>query len=83
MDSIITYLITYNQYLIKIIYQLLIFISTHIPLKQMSFVDSNIPVYQKFRVDKLPTILKFEKVNHKLLLAYYKHEYNKIIKSIQ
>lgn len=83
MDSIITYLITYNQYLIKIIYQLLIFISTHIPLKQMAFGDSNIPVYQKFRVDKLPTILKFEKVDYKLLLAYYKHKYNKIVKPVQ
>ena len=83
MDSIITYLITYNQYLIKIIYQLLIFISTHIPLKQMAFGDSNSPVYQKFRVDKLPTILKFEKVDYKLLLAYYKHKYNKIVKPVQ
>ena len=59
MDSIIPYLITYNKYLIKIIYQLLVFISTHIPLKQMVFGDSSSPVYQKFRVDKLPTILKF------------------------
>ena len=83
MDSIITYLITYNQYLIKIIYQLLIFISTHIPLKQMAFGDSNSLVYQKFRVDKLPTILKFEKVDYKLLLAYYKHKYNNIVKSVQ
>ena len=83
MDSIITYLITYNQYLIKIIYQLLIFISTHIPLKQMAFGDSNSPVYQKFRVDKLPTILKFEKVDYKLLLTYYKHKYNNIVKSVQ
>ena len=62
MDSIITYLITYNQSLIKIIYQLLIFISTHILLKQMEFDDSSISVYQKFKVDKLPTILKFEKI---------------------
>ena len=30
MDSIITYLITYNQYLIKIIYQFIIFFNTHI-----------------------------------------------------
>lgn len=49
MDSIINYLSTYNQYLIKIIYQLLIFISKHIPLKQMVFDDSNSQVYQKFK----------------------------------
>ena len=63
MDSIITYLITYNQYLISIIGELLLFISQHIPLKQMIFDDSNSPEYQKFKVDRLPTILRFEKVD--------------------
>ena len=75
MDSIITYLLIYNQYLITIIGELLLFISQHIPLKQMIFDDSNSPEYQKFKVDRLPTILKFEKVDYKLLLAYYKHKY--------
>ena len=83
MDSIITYLIAYNQYLITIIGELLLFISQHIPLKQMIFDDSNSPEYQKFKVDKLPTILKFEKVDYKLLLAYYKHKYNKTVKPVQ
>ncbi len=77
MDSIITYLVTYNQYLINIIFQLLLFISKYIPLQQMAFDDSNSPEYQKFKVDKLPKILKFEKVDYKLLLAYYKQKYNK------
>ena len=75
MDSIITYLLTYNQYLITIIGELLLFISQHIPLKQMIFYDSNSPEYQKFKVDKLPTIIKFEKLDYKLLLAYYNHKY--------
>ena len=83
MDSIITYLLAYNQYLIKIIYQLILFISKHIPLKQMAFDDSNSPEYQKFKVDKLPKILKFEKVDYILLLAYYKHKYNKTLKPVQ
>ena len=83
MDSIITYLLIYNQYLITIIGELLLFISQHIPLKQMIFDDSNSPEYQKFKVDKLPTILKFEKVDYKLLLTYYKHKYNNIVKSVQ
>ena len=83
MDSIITYLLAYNQYLIKIIYQLILFISKHIPLKQMAFDDSKSPEYQKFKVDKLPKILKFEKVDYILLLAYYKHKYNKTLKPVQ
>ena len=83
MDSIITYLLIYNQYLIKIIYQLIGFIAQHIPLKQMQFDDSNSPKYQKFKVDKLPIIKRFEQVDYKLLLAYYKHKYNKIIKPVQ
>ena len=83
MDSIITYLIAYNQYLITVIGELLLFIVQYIPLKQMVFDDSNSPEYQKFKVDKLPTILKFEKVDYKLLLAYYKHKYNKTVKPVQ
>lgn len=69
MDSIITYLLTYNQYLISIIGELLLFISKYIPLKQMAFEDSNSPEYQKFKVDKLPKIIKFEKVDYILLLS--------------
>lgn len=83
MDSIITHLILYIQYLHKIIYDLILFISKNIPLRQMSFDDSNSPKYQKFKVDKLPKIIKFEKVNYQLLLAYYKHKYNKTIKAVQ
>ena len=45
MDSIITYLIAYNQYLITIIGELLLFIVQYIPLKQMVFDDSNSPEY--------------------------------------
>ena len=54
MNSIITYLLLYNQYLIKTIYQLILFISKHIPLKQFGFDDSNSPKYQKLKVDQLP-----------------------------
>ena len=45
VDSIITYLLMYNQHLIKIIYELLLFISKYIPLKQMIFDDLNSPEY--------------------------------------
>ena len=83
MDSIITYLLLYNQYLIKIIYNLLLFIAKYIPLNQWAFDDSNSPNYQKFKVDKLPKIIRFEKVDYQFLLAYYQHKYNKIIKPIR
>ncbi|WP_373844615.1 hypothetical protein [Clostridium sp.] len=83
MNSIITYLFLYNQYLLKIIYQLLLFIAKYIPLKQWAFEDSHSPEYQKFKVDKLPKIMRFEKVDYQLLLAYYKHKYNKLTKPVQ
>lgn len=83
MDSIITYLLLYNQYLLKTISELLLFISKNIPLKQMAFDDSNSPEYQKFKVDKLPKILRFEKVDYKLLLAYYQHKYKKPVTPVQ
>lgn len=67
MDSIITYLLAYNQYLITIIGGLLLFIVQYISLKQMVFYDSNSHEYQKFKVDNLPTILKFEKVDYKFI----------------
>lgn len=83
MNSIITYLFLYNQYLLKIIYQLLLFISKYIPLKQWAFEDSHSPEYQKCKVDKLPKIVRFEIVDYRLLLAYYKHRYNKTINPIK
>ena len=82
MDSIITYLLLYNQYLIKIIYNLLLFIAKYIPLNQWAFDDSNSPNYQKFKVDKLPKIIKFQKVDYKLLIDYYKQKYNYILKPV-
>ena len=45
--------------------------------QNMAFDYSNSPEYQKCKVDRLPKILKFEKVDYVLLLAYYKHKYNK------
>lgn len=49
----------------------------------MIFDNSSSPKYQKFKIDKLPIILKFKKVDYKLLLSYYKHKYNKTVKPIQ
>jgi transposase-like protein len=76
MSPIITYLIIYNQYLVKTIYQLLQFIAKYIPLKQWAFDDSISPEYQKFKVDKLPRILHSETVDYQLLIGFYKYRDN-------
>jgi hypothetical protein len=83
MSSIITYLLIYNQYLIKQIYQLTLFIAKHIPIKQWAFDDSRSPVYQKFKIDKLPTIKKFIKQDYNFLLEYYLWKYGKPVKPVQ
>ena len=66
----------------KVISQLLMFISKYIPLKQWAFDDSHSPEYQKFKVDKLPKIFNPEPVDYQLLLAYYKHKYGKTVKPV-
>lgn len=78
MNSIITYLLAYNQYLLKIIAQLLLFIAKYIPLRQMAYEDSQSPDYQKFKMDQLPIILKYEKQDYEFLLQYYKYKYGKL-----
>jgi transcription elongation factor Elf1 len=83
MDSIITYLLLYIQYLHKQIFDLLLFISKHIPLKQWAFDDSNSPDYQKFKTDKLPIIRKFEKQDFHFLLDYYQWKYGKVLKPVR
>src|SRR5659263_717938 len=83
MDSIITYLILYNKYLLKEISKLLLFISLNIPIKQWAFEDSHSPEYQKFKVDKLPKIFNPDPVDYQLLLAYYEHKYNKIVTPVK
>jgi transposase-like protein len=82
LDSIITYLFLYNQYLLKEISKLLLLIAKYIPLKQWGFDDSHSPEYQKFKVDKLPKIFNPEPVDYQLLLGYYKHRYGKSIKPV-
>lgn len=82
MNPIISFLLLYNQFLIKQINQLLLFIAKYIPLKQWDYEDSHSPEYQKFKVDKLPKIFNLEPVDYQLLLAYYKHKYGKTIKPV-
>ena len=77
METIIHHLIWYNQYLLKIISQLICFIVKYIPLKQWAHDDSHSPKYQKFKTDRLPVIIKFEKQDYRFLLEYYTWKYGK------
>lgn len=82
MDSIILYLLTFIQYQYQQICWLLLFICKYIPLRQWAFDDSKSPEYQKFKVDKLPTIIHFEKQDYKFLLEYYLWKYHKALKPV-
>jgi len=83
MSPIITYLLLYNQYLLKQIAQLTLFIAKFIPLKQWAFDDSHSPAYQKFKTDKLPIIKKFIKQDYRFLLEYYLWKYGKVLRPVQ
>ena len=83
MNSIITYLLLYNQYLLKQISELTLFIAKFIPLRQWAFDDSISPNYQKFKTDKLPIIKRFQKQDFLFLLEYYFWKYGQIIKPVQ
>ena len=82
MDSIVTYLLAYNQYLLQIISYLLKFILKYIPLKKL-LDDTDNPKYNKFKVDKLPKIYRFEKVDYQLLIGYYEYMDGKPFKPVQ
>lgn len=83
MSSSIHVLMVYIQYLEKTISWLLLLLARYIPLGQMAYDDSHSPEYQKFKLDKLPTIIKFEKQDYEFLLAYYLWKYKKPVKPIQ
>lgn len=82
MVLIIRCLLLYNQHLISQINELLLFISRSIPYRQWKHQDSHSPKYQKFKVDKLPTIIKFEPQDYKFLIDYYLWKYKKPLKPV-
>ena len=83
MSLIITYLILYIQQLHKQIFELTLLISKYIPLKQWIFDDSQSPEYNTLKLDELPLIVKFEKIDYELLLEYYILRYKKTLRPIQ
>jgi len=82
MLNTIHYLCLYIQYLERTIFSLLKFITKYVPLSQLAFDDSNSPKYQKFKIDKLPIIKKFEKQDYLFLLEYYLWKYGKPLKPV-
>jgi len=83
MISIINFLCLYIQYLEKNIQILLQLVIRYVPLRQMAYDEIHSPKYQKFKTDKLPIIIKFEKLDYGFLLDYYHWRYGKSLKPVQ
>ena len=81
--EIISLLLKINQYYYSIIFQLILFISKYVPLKQWVHDEIHSPKYQKFKTDKLPIIKTFEKQDYQFLLEYYLWKYKKPLKPVQ
>jgi len=81
LNSIISILVLYNQFLLTQIRQLLLFIARNIPLKQK--YDTTSPKYNKFTVDRLPVIKQFKKLDYKQLLIDYKAKHGKKLRPIK
>jgi transposase-like protein len=82
VNSIITVLVAYNQFLLSQIHQLLVFIAKNIPLKSPKYGLAN-PKYNKFTVDKLPVIKSLVKLNYKLLLNDYISHHGKELRPVK
>ncbi|MGI6684860.1 MAG: IS6 family transposase [Bacillota bacterium] len=82
MNSIISVLILHNQFLIKQIRQLLLFIVKNIPLKTPK-QNITSPKYSKLTVDKLPIIMQPEKLDYKQLINEYKSKHGKNLKPVK
>ena len=80
--DIIQYLLNIIQYLSYMNRWLLLFICKYIPLKQWAHDDSHSPKYQKFKVDKLPKILYYEKWDYRDYIPYLEWRYGKKLKPV-
>ena len=80
--DIIQYLLNIIQYLYYMNRWLVLFICRYIPLKQWAHDDSHSPKYQKFKVDRLPKILYYEKWDYRDYIPYLEWRYGKKIKPV-
>lgn len=83
MYSIISGLLLYNQFLLKQIRQLLLFIVRNIPSLKASKQDIHSPKYCKHTVDRLPFIKQPEKLDYKQLLCEYASQHGKELKPVK
>ncbi len=81
MNSIISVLVAYNQFLLTQIQHLLVFIAKNIPLKSPKY-DISSPKYNKLTIDKLPVIKKPEQLNYILLLEEYRVKHGKNLRPV-
>jgi transposase-like protein len=81
LNSIISVLVAYNQFLLSQINNLLLFIVKNIPLTVPKH-DITSPKYNKLVIDKLPIIKEPEKLDYKVLLAEHKALRGKILKPV-
>ena len=85
MNSIISVLVVYNQFLIAQIHQLLLFIVKNIPLKSSSY-DFQSPKYNKYVVDRLPLLVRPEvekTYDYKVLLNNFRTHSGKELKPVK
>ena len=61
---------------------LILFICRYIPLRQWAHDDSHSPKYQKFKVDRLPRIVYYEKWDYKDYIPYLEWRYGKKVKPV-
>jgi len=82
LNSIISVLVAYNQFLLAQIHQLLLFIVKNIPLRSSKYNITS-PKYSKLTVDKLPVIKQPERLDYKAILADYKSKHGKDLKPVK
>lgn len=80
--DIILYMLNIIQYLYQMNRWLILFICRYIPLRQWAHDDSHSPKYQKFKVDRLPKIVYYEKWDYREYIPYLEWRYGKKIKPV-
>lgn len=80
--DIIQYMLNIIQYLYQMNRRLILFICRYIPLRQWAHDDSHSPKYQKFKVDRLPRIVYYEKWDYKDYIPYLEWRYGQKVKPV-
>lgn len=58
-------------------FRIIVILAKHVPLKQWTYDDSNSPKYQKFKIDRFPKIIYFEKQDYLFLIECFDYKYGK------